>query len=1357
MAEPTPKPRTRRLVLQLSIGLVLIALAVATAWYLTSPHFNDYVRRRVISQIERTTGGRVDMKALRWNLSRMTFETEDLTIHGLEGANEVPYVHADKVTLRAKIISLWRRDIALNLLELQHPVFHLITYPDGSTNQPKPKGSGTSGRAGQSPVEDVFKVALERVEARDGVLLLNDQRLPFELNGSDVQAGMTLAHPNERYDGTVHAGKLDMRFANMRPVSAIADAQFSLFAKRVEVKSLKVSTGRSQLEASGVVENFNDPRLTLSYRANVSLSEVGGITRQTQLRAGTANLSGEGTYWRWAFSTTGNLGVRDATFENGSVHVEHAAATADYTLDQNRLALKNINSRVLGGEAKGELALVNWTAVATARRPQEGTAKFHLTDVGVSQVVSAISTRPVPLAKMNLAGTASGDVEAKWKGSLANAIAQFALEVSPPSRLAPDQLPITARIRGTVAAASNRLSLDELTLHTRATDVVASGSLGSASSNLKVSLNTTDLAEWKPVLAAFRQSTDLPVDLHGSASFNGTVAGTLKSPAMAGHLDIRDFDSLIAWNPPPSANMAKIAANTKLSSVPPRALPRPAKIVRMHWDSLSADVQYSNSQAVARNGVLKHGTAQLNFDGSAALTKGSFTDTSPFELRATLRNASIADVQALAGTHYPVSGVVNLNLNVSGTERDPRGQGRVVLTNPVVHGEPFKQIAADIRFASQEAQFTNVTLAHNGASVTGKGAYNLTTRAFRFEVSGQNLDMASIRNVRTRFPLAGIASFTVRGSGTPDAPVVNGELRITNIVSGNERLGDIVADVVTSGDTLNITARSNYQNSDLRLGGTVRLRDDFPAQLTLQLRDVDIDPILRAYLKGQITGHSMLAGTAEVRGPLRFPKQLTAKGEIAQLSAEVEHIRLQNDGPIEFDVANEVLTVVRMRMVGGETDVVVAGSIQLPQPHRVDVRADGHVNLHILQTLNPDFQSSGTVVVNAGMRGPVVQPAVFGTLTVQNGAVSYIDLPNGLTDVNGTFAFNQDRLQIEQLTAHTGGGTLNLGGFITYGKTPSFDITARAHDMRLRYPQGVSSMADADLRLSGTVKSSLLSGDITVTKFGVNPRFDFGLYLARGKQSLQIPNPGSLLNNLRLDVHITSTPQLQVETSLAKVSGNADLRVRGTAARPSLLGRVSVIEGDVFFQGTKYHLERGDITFSNPVRLEPVIDLEARTTVRNYDITLGFHGKLDNLSVSYRSDPPLTSADIIQLLAFGTTQEEAQLAQQQSTFTESASNVILGQALNSALNSRMQRLFGVTRVKVDPRIGGAENNPSGAKVTIEQQVANNITLTYVTDLSRSQQQIIQVEYNINRNVAVTAIRDQNGVVSLDVRLRQRKK
>jgi len=256
------------------------------------------------------------------------------------------------------------------------------------------------------------------------------------------------------------------------------------------------------------------------------------------------------------------------------------------------------------------------------------------------------------------------------------------------------------------------------------------------------------------------------------------------------------------------------------------------------------------------------------------------------------------------------------------------------------------------------------------------------------------------------------------------------------------------------------------------------------------------------------------------------------------------------------------------------------------------------------------------------------------------------------------------------------------------------------------------------------------------------------------------PNPTSPLNNLHLDVHIVSAPELTVQTTLAKLSGDADLRLRGTGARPILLGRINIDEGDIKIGGQKYHLDRGDITFANPIRIDPILDMEATTRVRDFDITIGLHGTIEKLTTTYRSDPPLSSDDIIALLAFGRTQEEGYAATGRTStgsgLGEGAGNLVLGQAINQAVSNRVSKLFGVSSIRINPSVGGPDNNPS-ARLTVEQQVSNNVTLTYITNLTQSAQQVIQFEYNINSEYTVQGIRDENGVVSFDLLIRKRKK
>ena len=166
--------------------------------------------------------------------------------------------------------------------------------------------------------------------------------------------------------------------------------------------------------------------------------------------------------------------------------------------------------------------------------------------------------------------------------------------------------------------------------------------------------------------------------------------------------------------------------------------------------------------------------------------------------------------------------------------------------------------------------------------------------------------------------------------------------------------------------------------------------------------------------------------------------------------------------------------------------------------------------------------------------------------------------------------------------------------------------------------------------------------------------------------------------------------------------------------------------------------------------------------VQDYDITIGLHGATTagkTLSMTYRSDPPLSNSDIIGLLAFGrtSTQDVFNASQPgQTGDSAAASNAVLGQALDATFSDRVQRLFGASRVKIDPQFIGSENNPS-ARVTIQQSLNNNLTLTYITSLTQSAETVVQVEYNINKDVSIVAVRDQNGILGFDVHIRRRKK
>ena len=83
----------------------------------------------------------------------------------------------------------------------------------------------------------------------------------------------------------------------------------------------------------------------------------------------------------------------------------------------------------------------------------------------------------------------------------------------------------------------------------------------------------------------------------------------------------------------------------------------------------------------------------------------------------------------------------------------------------------------------------------------------------------------------------------------------------------------------------------------------------------------------------------------------------------------------------------------------------------------------------------------------------------------------------------------------------------------------------------------------------------------------------------------------------------------------------------------------------------------------------------------------------------------------------------------------------------------------ITNFRVDPALttvgSTGSNQNAAARVTVQQRVTRNMTITYVSNVGSTQEQVIQVEYNVNRNISIVALRDYNGTFGIDVKIKKR--
>jgi translocation and assembly module TamB len=535
----------------------------------------------------------------------------------------------------------------------------------------------------------------------------------------------------------------------------------------------------------------------------------------------------------------------------------------------------------------------------------------------------------------------------------------------------------------------------------------------------------------------------------------------------------------------------------------------------------------------------------------------------------------------------------------------------------------------------------------------------------------------------------------------------------------------------------------------------MQLTGDYPVDAKLTFSQLDFAPVLALLNVSGVKGNSQLAGVIHVTGPAKTPKQLDGTAEIDQFKVTLQGMPLTSKGPIRASLNDGVVKLNQLEIDAEDTTLVAGGTADLLGDGGLDLQAHGAINAKLAQSLSTELTSTGHIDFNLTAQGALKKPDLEGTFNFKDVNLAYQEIPNGISRLNGSMVFNQDRLELRNLQGTTGGGTVTLGGFLIYQQGVYGDVTVTLKNTRFRYA-GLSSSADSKLRLQGTQNSMVLSGNVQITRFLVGPNMDFAALTGGAGAVSPPPDPNAFGNKVRLDVHITSAPQMDFQNSFAQIAGSVNLRIRGTVAQPAVLGRINITDGKATYNGTTYQLQHGDIYFTNPVKIEPVIDMDVTTRVEEYDVTIGLHGTSSKLTPTFRSEPPLPEADVFSLLAQGRTQEEQSIysTQQSAAGVNGTANAVLSGALNATVSNRIQKLFGVGSVKIDPTYTGSLGQ-SSARITVTQNIGQQVLLTYATSVNSTTQQLIQAQVNLSPTFSVTAVRDEADVFSLVFKVHKR--
>jgi hypothetical protein len=470
------RPRRWWKILLITAALALTCLLLGL-WYTTTQSFQNYVRARMVAEMERITGGRAEVGSFHVVPFHLQVEVRNITVHGTEAPTDIPLAHADSFVAQLKVISFLRTEFGFYSVVLEHPVVHVAIGPDGATtNIPSMRGLSQARRT-TTELEQLFSLSIDHLSVHHGEVLWADQQIPldFSVDGANVLMDYSFLHG--RYESHLALGKVDTTLENLRPFSWMTSIDFSLAPTFADIKSLEWSSGRSSVKASGRISDFHNPRLDGSYEAHMNMGEAAAIVRRTELREGTAEFKGDGHWSSNEFTTTGSVALHDLGWQSDQFILKKTSASADYSLTDDQIKIQKLQGKLLGGSVTGDALVDNWLhsiplpltekgkredlpVIGVARPPakkgekaktsgvQSGAVHLRLRDISISEAGVALDVPSHRLNGFRPAGAASGSVDATWKGTPNNAEIGFNFDVAAPARPSARDLPVNAHMQG---------------------------------------------------------------------------------------------------------------------------------------------------------------------------------------------------------------------------------------------------------------------------------------------------------------------------------------------------------------------------------------------------------------------------------------------------------------------------------------------------------------------------------------------------------------------------------------------------------------------------------------------------------------------------------------------------------------------------------------------------------------------------------------------------------------------------------------------------------------------------------------------------------------------------------------------
>jgi len=863
-------------------------------------------------------------------------------------------------------------------------------------------------------------------------------------------------------------------------------------------------------------------------------------------------------------------------------------------------------------------------------------------------------------------------------------------------------------ITGRYALRGSDLSLVNLALATPQ-------SRGSGDGVIDLSRKTLDLK----VKLATENVRDLSMPYYsgaeGSALFSGGVSGSLSHPIITGRIAVA--------NPSVEGYRAQ---------------------------GFTADVSYQKDLLTVRDAVVSAPGEEHRIKGRILFPEAVdlFDVADPvYELAATIRRAKFGEAVKVFAGDIMASGLLSADVKIEGRGRGITVTGTASVENGSVYSLPFDSASGGVRYAHGEFSLTRARIARGQSSIAADGTIDVR-KAFSVRATSERV---FLKDMGLRgMPDDALMSVKCEGSGTFDNP----SLAIDAIIAGGTFKGKDMGTGTIHGEVRNreITVRGALFGEKMKLDGQGYLDERLPWSARLVIQPSRYDFIASALLKDVPEDlHLNLEGKIDMKGDW---KTFEASANINRLSLLLFGQSFSNDSEVRFSVRNRRVELPRFSIRSGDMAFRVAGTVEMGREY--DLQLDGRSTLSPLKGLSRKIgYLKGDTDFVFVVRGKWDKPDVKGGMTISDGSFGLRGYAAYMSGINGYLYVDEDRIVIEKLTGRFGGGTASITGlaYLTGFAVRRFHLDMRLDDITVKISPEFSVNFSGNLLSRGTPDAMQVTGDIRINRARYREPVEWRGWLLAARAIEKPKAEASLFERAELNIQISGSENITVDNNIARapVRIRGDMLVKGTLGNPILFGRLESKEGYIYFRNNEFRIIHASADFTDPHRIKPILGLTAETTMKGYAIRLSLEGEMDRFTLALSSDPPLEEVDILSLLTVG------QLGKQTKGLeggigAGAATSFITGKQ-QDILEERIRALTGIDRFQVEPYVSKVTGTVQPRVTVSERFIGDKVFVTYTTSVGSTEEQVLRVEYVLNRNISLVGTRDDTGSIGGDVKFR----